>query len=76
MMKNVTLRLDARLLKKVQHMAVDEGLSLSAWLAKHLEDLSVRNDKYAIARKSALKRLEKGWHLGGKPLTRDEVHER
>ena len=31
---NVTLKIDDQLLKEARHRAVDEGLSLSAWMAR------------------------------------------
>ena len=76
MTRNVTLRMDEQLLTKLRHRAVDSHMSLSAWVTSVLED-RVRDDRsFEQARKRALKRLEKGFRLGGMPLTREESHAR
>ena len=76
MTKNITLRLDEAVLRQAKHRAVEADCSLSEWVAKLIaEEISGAGD-YAAARARALKNLDKGFHLGGKPLTRDEAHER
>ncbi|MBX7244292.1 MAG: hypothetical protein K1X53_02265 [Candidatus Sumerlaeaceae bacterium] len=76
MEKNLTLRLDERLLKEARHLAVEKNMSLSKWVAGLLEE-SVRQDaSLAAARNRALSKMKKGWRLGGTPLRRDETHER
>ncbi len=76
MMKNVTLKLDEAVLQRAKHKAVEEDCSLSEWVAKLISEQVSRSSDYAAARARAIKRLETGFHLGGKPLTRDEAHER
>jgi hypothetical protein len=39
-------------------------------------DLVLRSDVEVPNRQEAVHRLQKGLHLGGKPLTRDQAHER
>ena len=76
MTKNVTLRMDEGLLRKLRHCAVDEGKSLSAWVATVLGELVEDQEGRDELRKQALSRLNKGYHLGGKPLSREEAHGR
>lgn len=84
MASNVTLRMDEDLLQEVKHRAVDERLSVSAFVAALLRRHVGRNtpvdraDGHATpnVRKRALDRLEKGWLLGGRPLTREQAHDR
>jgi hypothetical protein len=77
MKANVTVKLDADLLKEVRVVAAEEGRSISALLADRL-DLIVRERKaFDQARRRALARLREGLDLGWAPPTsRDELHER
>lgn len=76
MTSNVTLRIDNELLRKVRHRAVDEDLSLSAWVSKLLERTVAEEESREAARTRALRRLNRGYRLGGQPLSREAVHER
>ncbi len=76
MTKNVTLRMDEQLLMKLHHKAVDAGMSLSAWIAATLETLVPDGEEITHAKARSLARLDRGYHLGGTPLTRDELHAR
>lgn len=76
MKKNITLSLEEELLRRVRHQAVDSNLSLSAWVAQLLKKMVTDEDRFVRARAKSLKRLERGFKLGGKPLTREEVHAR
>ncbi len=76
MTRNVTFRVDERLLTELRHRAVDAHMSLSAWITSVLEE-HVRADRnFKQARRRALKQLETGFQLGGAPLTREESHVR
>ncbi len=77
MTKNVTIRLDEAILKKCRYAAVEEDKSLSQWVADLLaRTVSEQKDDYLRSRERALKRLEEGFHLGGEPLSREELYER
>ena len=74
---NVTLRIDASLLREARILAAAEGTSVSRLLADRLEELIRRQKSYEAARRRALARLREGYDLGWrKPLSRDELHER
>jgi len=77
MKTNVTLKIDADLLREARILAAVEGSSISALLAARLEQ-EVRSRKgYDQARRSALARLRSGVDLNWtKPRSRDELHER
>ncbi len=77
MKANVTLKLDADLLKEVRVVAAEEGRSISALLTDRL-DLIVRERKaFDRARRRALARLRAGLDLAWTPpVSRDELHER
>lgn len=76
MTRNVTLRMDEDLLAELRHRAVDAHMSLSAWITATLESLVPRASEVDAARTRAIARMEQGYHLGGKPMTREEIHAR
>ncbi len=75
--KNLTLRLDEDVIHQAKILAVREGLSVSALLARHVEESVRAADEYDAARRNALRTLKRGFHMGGKHITpREELHER
>jgi len=75
--KNLTLRLDEEIIHQAKVLAVREGLSVSALLARHVEESVRAADGYESARRKALTALERGFNLGGDHKTpREELHER
>ena len=76
MATNVTLRMDEHLLQKLRHRAVDDNLSLSAWITAVLRRMVESNAATLVARDRALRRLEHGYALGGRPMTREQAHAR
>ena len=77
MKTNITLKLDASLLREVRVLAAEEGTSISALLAARLEQIVRERKTYERARKRALARLCEGLDLHWTPpRSRDELHER
>ena len=77
MKTNITLKLDADLLREVRIMAAKEGTSISALLAARLEKMVRERKAYEGARRRALIRLKEGFDLRWTPpRSRDELHER
>ena len=76
MNKNITLRLDEFILRKARHAAVEKDQSLSEWVAELITRTTSGPDRRQDARASALARMRKGLHLGGRPLSREETHGR
>lgn len=76
MAKNITLRLDEAVLRKARFKAVERDQSLSQWVADLIARSVAGEESFAAARRSALRRLESPPHLGGRPLSRGEAHER
>lgn len=74
---NITLKLDADLLRSVKVIAAQRGTSVSALLTEKLEEIAKKDEEYERAMKRAIARMEKdsfgGWR---KPKSRDELHER
>jgi hypothetical protein len=74
---NVTLTIDADLLREARILAAQEGTSVSGLLRDRLEELVRRHKAYDAARRRALARLRKGYDLQWTPpSSRDELHER
>lgn len=77
MKTNITLKLEADLLREVRVLAAEEDTSISALLAARLEQIVRDRKTYARARKRALARLREGMNLRWTPpSSRDELHER
>ena len=77
MKTNITLKLDAELLREARVLAAQEGTSISAMLAARLEAIVRERKAYDRARRRALARLREGLDLHWTPpRSRDELHER
>jgi hypothetical protein len=77
MKTNVTLKLDAGLLREARILAAEQGRSISALLAERVESMVRERKAFDKARRRALARLRAGLDLGWTPpQSRDELHER
>jgi hypothetical protein len=77
MKSNLTLKLDADLLREARVLAAEEGRSVSALLAARLEAMVRERKAFEKARRRALARLRQGLDLHWTPPgSRDELHER
>jgi len=74
MRTNITLKLDAAILREIRILAAEEGRSIRALLAGKLEEILREHKKYDRARRRALTRLCEGFDLGwGPPGSRVEL---
>lgn len=81
MSKNITLKIDDEILRACRFKAVEENMSLSAWVAKLLRETitsesSEKAKRYEVAKQKAIKLMQKGYDLGGRPIRREVIHER
>ncbi len=77
MKSNITLKLDAELLREVRVLAAQQGTSVSAMLASRLEQIVRERKAYDRSKRRALARLREGFNLNWTaPQSRDELHER
>ena len=74
MTKNITLRIDETILRRARQQAVQQNRSLSQWVTDLILQSTSKTSGYEAAKRRAIKRLKQGFHLGGKPLTRDEIY--
>jgi hypothetical protein len=74
---NVTLELDADLLREAGVLAAEEGRSVSALLTDRLEAIVRERKSFDAARSRAIARLREGLDLQWTPpASRAELHER
>lgn len=77
MKTNVTLKLDADLLREAREICAEDGCSVSALITDRLESLVRERKAFERARRRALARLRKGLDLRWTPpASRHELHER
>jgi predicted transcriptional regulator len=74
---NITLKLDAELLRRIKVLAAQKGTSVSAMLTTKLEEVVLKDQEYEEAKKRAMRLMKEstasGWQ---KPKSREELHER
>jgi len=77
MTANITLKLDADLIREARALAAAEGRSVSVLVADRLESLVRERKGFARAQRRALARLGDGVDLRWRPpQSRNELHER
>jgi hypothetical protein len=77
MQANITLKLDAELIREARVIAAREGTSVSQLMADLLEERIRRDRAYEKARRRAVSRLKQGYDLQwSPPASRDELYER
>lgn len=77
MKTNVTLKIEAELLKEARVLAAERRTSISALVTERLEQAVRERRGYEQARRRAKARLRQGYDLNWTPpASRDELHER
>jgi hypothetical protein len=77
MKANITLKLDADLIRELRVMATSRGTSVSSLLTAVLEGMVRETKLYGSARQRALARMKQGFDLRWTPpRSRDELHNR
>ena len=75
--RNLTVNLDGDTIRRAKILAAARGTSVSKLIAELVKELVEDDRAYEIAKRSALKHLERGYRLGGRiTSTRDEWHDR
>lgn len=76
-MQNLTLRWSKQTIHKARVLAAKRATSISNLLAEQIERLATDEDEYDRAMRSAIERMDRGFHLGGDhQIDRDALHER
>ena len=74
--QNLTIRLPRKTVQRARIVAARRGTSISALVAEKIEEVAGEDDAYEVARRHALRLLDRGFHLGGRAASRDSLHER
>ena len=64
--QNLTLKLPAETVRKAKVVAAQRGTSISALVARKIEELVGEDAEYQTAKRRAFEWLTQGWHLGGR----------
>ena len=73
---NLTLQLDADVIRRARIEAARRGTSVSALVARELGQLVDRSERYEEARRRALELMADATNRGGRTWTRDELYDR
>lgn len=73
---NLTLQLDADVIRRARIVAAKRGTSISALAAIQLIELVDQDERVEQARERGRAILEKAVSRGGRSWTRDELHDR
>lgn len=76
MKQNITLALEKDLLRQLRVIAAQRSTSVSGMLGDELKTIVDQDRAYQRSKKQALRHLASGFHLGGRPVDRDALHER
>jgi predicted transcriptional regulator len=76
MKQNITLSLDKELLAKLRVIAAKRSMSVSRMLAHELAEIVDRSERYKRSKRYAMAAIDSGFHFGGQPAPRDQLHER
>ena len=76
MKQNITLSLEKELIQRARILAARRSVSVSRLLSDELARLIHEADAFKRAKHIALEDLEAGFPMGGKPASREELHER
>ncbi len=71
---NLTLQLDAEVIRRARIVAAKRGTSVSALVARELGDLVAREDRYEDARRRAVELMAAARTRGGITWTRDDIY--
>jgi hypothetical protein len=76
-MKNLTLRIDEKVLESARRIAADRSTSVNAMIREYLEELATVHDRREQARKEILRLCrESTASSGGRKWKREEIYDR
>lgn len=73
---NLTLQMDAEVIRRARIVAAKRGTSVSALAATRLRELVDEDERVELARTRAEAILKRAAQRGGRGWTRDELHDR
>ena len=77
MKQNITLSVEKDIILKGKVIAARKQSSISKMMSEYLNELVDNEDRYEAAKRSALRTIKKGFHLGGhRNWKREDLYER
>lgn len=76
MKQNITISLERELIRRARVLAAQRDTSVSRLLADELTRVVEQAGRRESAKRQALADLDRGFRLGGRPASREELHER
>ena len=74
--KNLTLQVDVDVIRRARVVAAKRGTSISALVARELDSLVAREERYEEARRRASELMAVAPRRGGRSWTRDDIYAR
>lgn len=71
---NLTIQLDADIIRRARMVAAKHGTSVSALVARELDELVEREDRYEDARRRAIKLMAAARPRGTRGWTRNDIY--
>lgn len=71
---NLTIQLDADVIRRARVVAAKRGTSVSALVARELDELVAREDRYEDARSRAIELMAEARPRGERTWTRDDIY--
>jgi hypothetical protein len=75
MKQNLTVQLDADVIREAKALAARRGTSVSGLVAQQIAELTAADKRYQRAKESALRMMAEARDRGGRQWTREELYE-
>lgn len=74
--QNLTIQLEKETVRKAKVLAARRGTSVSRLVAEIIECEVAHDEAYEMAKQRALAFLQRGFHLGGRRVPREQLYDR
>jgi hypothetical protein len=72
--RNLTVQLDEEVMRRAKIVAAKRGTSVSALVARQIDELVAQDERYDAAKARALELMDSPRALGGRSWTRDDLY--
>jgi predicted transcriptional regulator len=72
--RNLTLQLDEDVVRRARVLAAKRGTSVSAMVARQLNDLVAEDERYEAAHQRVIELMDRASPHGGRDWTREELY--
>lgn len=71
---NLTVQLDDEVIRRARVVAAKRGTSVSALVARQIDELAAQDERYDAARQRAMELMEQAGSHGGRRWTREDLY--